>query len=88
MTPGERTLASRLGAFRAWSRHSVEEMNGQARRRAAETLDARLLQEIDPDRALAPEERLRRLHAARRAHFTALSLKAVRARRRGGPGPG
>ena len=37
--------------------------------------------QVDPDRTLAPEERAKRAESARKAFYTALSAKAVKARR-------
>jgi hypothetical protein len=43
---------------------------------------ARFERQVDPDRALAPEERARRAEAAVKAHFTKLAYRSARVRRK------
>ncbi|MCB1006990.1 MAG: hypothetical protein KDB35_22595 [Acidimicrobiales bacterium] len=58
-------------------------MAGTAKARSA-FLD-RFEREVDPDGVLAPAERARRAHHARKAYFTRLAFKSAQARRaRGG----
>ncbi len=78
MTPAERSLRSRLGAY---ALHAAGKTNTEPARAAF--LD-RFIREVDPDHVLAPAERARRAEAARRAHFTRLALASVRARQRKG----
>jgi len=43
--------------------------------------DVRFEREVDPERALSPEERQKRAKAAKSAYFSRLSLKSLQARR-------
>lgn len=43
---------------------------------------AKFEDEVDPDKVLAPAERLRRAEAARRAYFARLALKSAQARKK------
>jgi hypothetical protein len=78
-TSTEHVLRGRLGAHQSWAR--TED-------RAARTAPARkgfndrFEREVDPDKKLAPAERARRAEHARKAYFTRLALKSVRARRK------
>jgi hypothetical protein len=75
LTPAERTLRARLAAH---TQHAKGRTNtGPAR----EKFLSRFESEVDPDRVLDPAERARRAEHAKRAYFTALSLKAARQRR-------
>jgi hypothetical protein len=76
VTPGERILQGRVGAYVCHSRGST---NTTAARAA---FNQRFLDEVDPDRVLPEAERDRRASYARRAHFAKLALKSVQARRR------
>jgi hypothetical protein len=77
MDTEERRLSGRIGALVNHSRHDSRETTAKARK----TFLSRFEDEVDPDRVLPPEERLRRAEYARRAYFTRLSLLAVKARR-------
>jgi len=84
MTPAERRLAGRQGAFTMLSRNDPR-LTSKAGRDAAE---ARYLLQVDPEGTLPIAERERRAAAARRAHMAEIALASVRARaarRRGGP---
>jgi hypothetical protein len=78
VTPSERTLRSRIGGYVRASRYDGREMTAAARRTFLDSFE----RQVDPDGLLPPAERARRAEAARRAHMTALSLKAAQARRR------
>ena len=54
--------------------------------KARESFLARFEDEVDPDRRLPADERLRRAEHARKAYFTQLALKSAKARRRRAPG--
>jgi len=78
LTPAERTLRARVGAFSLHAQRDVRETTQIAR----ETFLARFEHLVDPDRVLDPDERRRRAAAARSAYFTRLAFLSVRARGR------
>ncbi|MGH8973041.1 MAG: hypothetical protein ACRD0C_07525 [Acidimicrobiia bacterium] len=80
LTPQERVLRARLGAYRLHAVHDPKETT----RKAREAFAARFEREVDPTGALPPAERARRAEAARRAYFTELALRSSLARRRAG----
>lgn len=49
---------------------------------ARAAFDQTFVDQVDPDRVLPPDERARRVSAARRAYFLTLAAKSVDARRR------
>jgi hypothetical protein len=75
---GDLTLLGRLGAYSQHAKYDVVETTRAAR--AAH--DKKFVDQVDPDRTLAPAERDRRVTAARKAHFTRLALLSAEARRR------
>jgi hypothetical protein len=77
LSPAERALLGRIGAYALHARHDPRETT----RKAREAFLARFLDQVDPDRTLPEPERLRRAEAARKAHFARLALKSARARR-------
>lgn len=78
MTPAERSLRGRIGAYLMHARHDPRETTRAARAAFAQ----RFVDEVDPHRRLPESERLRRAEAARRAYFTRLAYLAARRRRR------
>lgn len=78
MTPSERQLRGRLGGFALAARRDPKTYTASAR---AAFMD-RFLNEVDPERILAPDERERRAIAARRAYFARLAMTSARSRRR------
>jgi hypothetical protein len=78
MTPAERSLASRIGAYRQQATHDMRQTSKPGRDAAWQ----RFVVEVDPDRTLPEPERLRRAEAARRAHMARIALKSVQARAR------
>jgi hypothetical protein len=80
LTPEERTLRARLGAYRLHALHDPKETTKKARAAFA----TRFEREVDPDGVLSSSERARRAEAARRAYFTQLQLRSAQARRRAG----
>jgi hypothetical protein len=80
LTPEQRALRSRMGAYRLHATHDPRETTKKARAAFA----SRFEREVDPDLVLDPAERSRRAEAARRAYFTDLALRSSRARRRAG----
>jgi hypothetical protein len=84
MSPAERRLRGRAGAFAMLARNDPRETSRAGRDAAW----ARFLDQVDPDRQLPEGERDRRAEAARRSHMASIALKSVQARaarRRGGP---
>ncbi len=77
MTPGERRLRARIGAFALHATHDPNETTRAARA----AWQARFEREVDPERVLPPAERARRAEAARRGYMLRLSLRAAQARR-------
>jgi len=80
LTPEQRVLRSRMGAYRLHATHDPKETTEKARAAFA----SRFEREVDPDLVLDLAERARRADAARRAYFTDLALRSSRARRRAG----
>lgn len=80
MTPSERTLRGRLGAYVLHSRHDPRETTAPARRAFLHRFEV----EVDPNGELPEQERQRRALAARRAHMTRLALRSAQKRREKG----
>ena len=72
MTPFERTLRARLGAY---SLHALGRTNTGPARKA---FLARFEKLVDPDGVLPEEERQKRALAAKKAYFTRISFKKSR----------
>jgi hypothetical protein len=77
MTPAERTLRARLAAHILHSKVDSTAHTAAARRAFADRFE----NQVDPDRVLPVEERMRRAEQAKKAYFARLALKSVRARR-------
>lgn len=80
LSPSERRLRAQIAAHESWARTPDRAARTAAARQAA--LD-RFEREVDPNGELVPEERARRAAHARKAYFTRLAFKSVRARRQG-----
>ena len=78
LTPEDRTLRARLGAYRLHALYDPKETTKKARAAFA----ARFDRQVDPNGMLSPAERARRADAARRAYFTELQLGSSQVRRR------
>lgn len=78
LTPEERSLRARMGAYAQQAAHDTRETTAAART----TFLARFEREVDPDGTLPEGERLRRAEAARRLYFQRLAWKSARARKR------
>jgi len=78
MTPEERVLRARLGAYSLFAQRDPRETTAAARAAFLGKFEA----QVDPENRLAPEERLRRAAAARNAYFARLALASAMARRR------
>jgi len=77
LTSQEAALRGRIGAYRLHATHDSRDVTAPARA----AFLARFEADVDPEGALAPEERTRRAVCARKAHFAMLALKSARARR-------
>jgi hypothetical protein len=77
ISPEERSLRGRIGAYRLHSQYDSKEIT-----RAARTAFlAKWAREVDPDGVLPEAERDRRAEAALKAHMARLALKSAQARR-------
>ena len=79
MTPAQRSLRARLGAYVLHSRYDSRELTAKARA----TFLSKFEHEVDPEGQLAPEERARRAEMAKKAHFTRMALKSATRRAKG-----
>ena len=76
LSPSQASLRGRIGAYRLHATHDSREITAKARA----AFLAKFLDEVDPDRTLPEEERLRRAAYARRAYFARLAYKSARKR--------
>ena len=76
LTPAERSLRARLGAFSQHAQHDTRETTKAGR----EAFLSRFEREVDPEHELSEAERQRRAAAARKADFVGLAVKSSRAR--------
>jgi hypothetical protein len=76
LTPEQRVLRARIGAYAMHAKHDAHETTSAGRR----AFLGRFEQEVDPERVLSDEDRAGRAAAARRAYFTKLALASSRAR--------
>lgn len=74
LTPAERSLRGRIGAYRLHALHDPKQTTAKAR----SAFLARFLDEQPTD--LPEPERIRRATAARRSHMAALAYRSARAR--------
>jgi hypothetical protein len=77
LTPAERGLRARIGAYAMHGRHDVRETTTKART----AFLAKFERQADPDGVLPPAERQRRAERLRSAHFARLALASAKARR-------
>lgn len=78
LSASERTLRARLAAHSSWANTE----NRTARTAAATAASmSRFERQVDPDGVLDPAERARRADSARKAYYTRLAFKSVKARR-------
>ena len=82
LTPAQRSLRARMGAYALHAAHDPRETTKAAR----DAFMARFERQVDPDRRLSLTERHRRAEAAKKAYFSGLALKSAKARRRRSPG--
>ena len=77
LSPAERVLRSRIGAYALHARYDARDTTAAAR----EAFGQRFLDEVDPERQLTVAERDRRAAAARKAYFARLAYLSARKRR-------
>lgn len=78
LTPAQRSLRARMGAYALHATHDPRETTKAAR----DAFMARFERQVDPEGRLSPAERHRRAEAAKKAYFTGLALRSAKARRR------
>ncbi len=86
LTPTERALRGRIGAFALHARHDPRATTAAAR----VAFNGRFVDLVNPERTLPEDERRRRVESARKAYFTRLAYRSVqsrRARKSRNPGP-
>jgi hypothetical protein len=87
LTPEQRILRARMGAYAAFAKHGRHAMTEAARAAnpSSESYWLRKIDEahneVDPDHPLPDGERRRRAADAKTAHFAGLALKSAIARR-------
>jgi hypothetical protein len=77
LTPAQRTLRAKAAADASWANTTDRSARTEPARRAAL---ARFEQQVDPNRELPEDERLRRAASARRSYFRFLALRSARKR--------
>jgi hypothetical protein len=75
-TESLRSLAGRAGAYALHSKYDSKEITRAAR----EAFLRKWVDEVDPDRQLAEDERFRRAENALKAHMAKLALRSAKAR--------
>lgn len=78
LTPAERSLRARIGAYAMHARNDPRQTTAAARLAFLQRFE----REVDPHRHLAAPERHRRAEAARRAYFSRLAYQSARRRNR------
>lgn len=78
LTPAERSLRARIGAYRMHALHDPKETTRAAR----DAFWLRFVHEVDPHGRLSERERVRRADAARRAYFAQLAYQSAKRRNR------
>ena len=76
MTPEERSLRGRIGAYSLHAKYDTRATTAAARR----AFLSRFEREVEPEGVLSETERLRRAEYARKAYFSRLALASVKAR--------
>lgn len=78
LSPTERSLRARIGAYSLHATHDPKETTRSARKAFLASFE----REVDPHGTLSITERERRAAAARKAHFARMALKSAQVRRR------
>lgn len=76
LTPSERSLRARIGAYAMHARYDPRQTTAAARAAFLQ----RFVREVDPHLRLTAPERLRRAEAARKAYFSRLAYRSARRR--------
>ena len=77
LTPEDRSQIGRIAALTMHSRNDSKKTSQPAR----DALAGKFLNEVDPDKVLPWEERVRRAALAKRAHYQRMAYRSARARR-------
>jgi len=77
LTPAERSLRARMGAYAQQAKYDTRETTRAAR----DAFMGRFERQVDPDQALPEAERARRAEAAKKLHFQQLAWKSAQVRR-------
>jgi hypothetical protein len=77
VSPQDRSMRARIGAYTLHSKVDGREITSNARRAFLDRFE----KSVDPNGTLPEAERCRRAAAARKAYFTALALKSAKSRR-------
>lgn len=77
LTSEQRRLRAEIAAHGLWAK--CDDRTAQTAL-ARDAFDRRFVDDVDPNRTLAPEERARRVEHARKAYFKRLALASSRAR--------
>lgn len=77
LTPEQRALRSRVGAYASWANTTDPAARTAPARKASME---RFERQVDPNNELPEAERARRADAARKAYFTQLALRSARSR--------
>lgn len=76
MSPAQRSLRARIGAYSLHATHDGKETTAKARA----AFLARFERDVDPDGVLDPAERAKRADAALKAHMARMALGRAKAR--------
>lgn len=77
LTPSQRSLRARIGAYALHAARDARETTAKVRA----ALTAKFERQVDPTVVLPPEERRRRAESARRAHMARLALRSSQSRK-------
>ncbi|WP_256334844.1 hypothetical protein [Lentzea albidocapillata] len=80
LTPAQRTLRAKLGAYTSWANTTNRTARTDAARKAAKN---RFRVLADPDGVLPPEMVEERAQALEREHYTRMAFLSARSRQRG-----
>ena len=79
LTPEQRSLRARAGAYAVMAKYGREYVT-RAARAAGPASDEYWIRTVDPDQVLADAERQTRAEDAKRSYFAGLALRSARAR--------
>jgi hypothetical protein len=78
LTPEQRSLRARIAAHVMHAQHDSRQTSAAGRAAFLQ----RFIDEVDPDRTLSEQERLRCAEHAKSAYFSRLAFKSAKARRK------